>query len=52
LKNLPKKTLDQFVKVVENCAIKKTQMTLEREALAKQTITNKKGEMKIRHEFI
>jgi len=40
------------VKVVENCAIKKTQMTLEREALAKQTITNKKGEMKIRHEFI
>ncbi len=48
----PKKTLDQFVKVVENCAIKKIQRTLEREALAKQTITNKEGEMKIQHEFI
>jgi hypothetical protein len=34
------------VKVVENRAIKKTQMALEREALAKQTFTNEEGEMK------
>jgi hypothetical protein len=40
------------VKVVENRAIKKTQMTLERETLAKQTISNKEGEMKTRQEFI
>jgi hypothetical protein len=40
------------VKVVENHAIKKTQMTLVREALAKQTIINKEGEMKTRQEFI
>jgi hypothetical protein len=40
------------VKVVENHAVKKAQMTLERKALAKQTITNKEDEMKTRQEFI